>query len=391
MNDQFDQPNAPVTPDERISTAATAAAVRVLEGESAVSPETPTIAGVQAGAPKQQVDPVKNGILKLIHHSHSGRLKPHEHTSYIPLALMVLLVGFLLVSFSVQSFVQADPRDPQYGSIGLTGQMPTKPPSQAATIDTPKNGQRFPTSPITISGTCPSAVLVEVYKNNIFAGSAPCETDGTFSLQIDLLYGQNTLTAQVYDVLNQAGPVSNIVTIFYDATPPLAASLNFLNFGASQLLLNTDSVYRGTFPEQVLNVPISILGGAAPFAVNVQWGDSTNKVIPRSDNTVFNASHTYKKAGTYKVTFQATDGQQQVAFLTVAAIVNGQPAVLNTSNSQGSGKALNKLLVLWPLYAILITLVSSFWLGERHEKKVLGRVIAMQQNPTLGATPRPTV
>jgi hypothetical protein len=136
-----------------------------------------------------------------------------------------------------------------------------------------------------------------------------------------------------------------------------------------------------------LNVPISILGGAAPFAVNVQWGDSTNKVIPRSDNTVFNTTHVYQKAGTYKITFQASDAQQQVAFLTVAAVVNGQPAVLSTTNSQGSKKALNKLLVLWPLYAVLATLVFSFWLGEQREKKILGKIIAIQQNPTLGVAP----
>lgn len=322
---------------------------------------------------------------------HSGRLRPHEHTSYIPLIAMVLMVGVVLGTFTIQAIVSADSPGPQAGSIGLTGSVPIKPPTQAATIDIPKNQQRYSASPINVSGTCPTATFVEIYKNNIFAGSTVCEGAGTYSVQIDLLYGQNILTAQVYDVLNQAGPISAPTTIFYDATPPIAAALNFLNFGASQLLLNSDAVYRGTFPGQTLNVPISILGGAPPFAINVQWGDATNNVIPRSDNSVFNATHIYQKAGTYKITIQATDAQQQVAFLSVAAIVNGQPAVLSTANSQGSKKAMNKLLVLWPVYAILITLVSSFWFGERHEKKVLGRVMAMQQNPSLGVTQHPTV
>jgi hypothetical protein len=326
--------------------------------------------------------------LKLIEHSHSGRLRPTEHTSFVSLYLIIFAVGMLMVGVSIKAAsVSAASPGPQAGSIGLTGKVPTKPPSQAATISAPSNQQHFGISPITVTGTCPSGTLVELYKNNIFAGSVSCEASGTYTTLIDLLYGQNILTAQVYDILNQAGPASASTTVFYDASAPIAASLNILNFGASQLLLNSDAVYRGTFPGQTLSVPISILGGAAPFAVNVQWGDSNNNVIPRSDNSVFNATHIYQKAGTYKITFQASDAQQQVAFLTVAAVVNGQPIVLSTANSQGSKKSLNKLIVLWPLFAILITLVSSFWLGERHEKKILSKVIAMQQNPTLGVNP----
>lgn len=327
---------------------------------------------------------------RISHHTHSGRFRPHEHTSYIPLLLMTLVVGVMMAGLSIRAYVAADSPGPQAGSIGLTGTVPTKPPSVAATIDIPKSQQHFAISPITVSGTCPTGTLVEVYKNNIFAGSAPCDSKGNYSMQIDLLYGQNSLTAQVYDVLNQAGPVSAAVIVFYDASQPFAASLALLNFGASQLLLNTDAVYRGVFPGQTMNVPISIIGGAAPFALNVQWGDANNKVIPRSDNAVFNASHAYQKAGVYKITFQASDAQQQVAFLSVAAIVNGQPAVVAGAGSNSQKKTLNKLLVLWPLYAIAATLVVSFWFGELREKKIMTKLYAVRLNPSLGGRPRTT-
>jgi hypothetical protein len=328
--------------------------------------------------------------LKISHRAHSGRLRPHEHTSYIPLIVMIVLVGCMLFALSVKAYVIAGSPGPQAGSIGLTGTVPTKPPSQAATIALPHDQQHFGISPITVSGTCPSGTLVEIYKNNIFAGSVGCDASGNYAIQVDLLYGKNTLTAQVYDVLNQAGPVSTPVTVYYDAAQPIAASLKLLNFGAGQLLLYTDAVYRGTFPNQTMNVPITIIGGAAPFAINVQWGDSSNKVIPRGDNSVFNASHAYQKAGTYKITFQATDAQQQVAFLSVAAIINGQPAVIAGTDSSGSKKTLNKLLVLWPVYAIAATMVLSFWAGERREKKIMQKMYAFQQNPTLGAAPHLT-
>ncbi len=324
--------------------------------------------------------------LKISEHEHSGRLRPHEHTSYIPLFIMILVVGLLLLGFSLSSYVSAGPRDPQAGSIGITGTMPAKPPTVAATITTPQNQQHFSFSPVKVAGTCPTSTLVEIFKNNIFGGSVQCDDAGNYSLDVDLLYGQNILIAQVYDTLNQAGPQSNPVTIYYDASLPSISSLSFLNFGGGQLLLSSDAVYRGTFPGDTLNVPLTIIGGVGPYAVNVQWGDSSNKVVPRSDNSVFNMQHVYKKAGNYKVTFQVTDSQQQTAFLTVAVVVNGQPAIygnIGVSDSSPTSK-LNKLLVLWPLFAIIATMVISFWVGERHEKHVLGKTIQELQNPTLG-------
>lgn len=305
--------------------------------------------------------------LKLSHHKHSGKLRPHEYTSYGPLALLLVAVGLALLSATVTA---ATPYDgPESGSVGITGTMPGPAPTVAATITSPKQNQHFTNTPISVSGTCPKDTLVEVYKNDIFAGSVECSSNGTYSFEIDLLIGKNVLIARVYDALNQAGPDSNAVTVFYDALPAQGAGIKPLSFGGSQLLLNTDAVYRGVFPEKLLNVPIDILGGVPPYAVNIQWGDSTNKVISRNDNQTFTASHTYHKAGTYQISIQASDSQGRVAFLQVAAIVNGQPAVVAATTS--TKNTVNKLLVLWPLYTMAATIVISFWLGERREKHIL--------------------
>src|SRR5690348_6906480 len=189
--------------------------------------------------------------------------------------------------------------------------MPGPPPKTGAVITAPQDGQHITTSPVAVSGTCPDDTIVEIYKNDIFAGSGPC-TQGGFSFDIDLLVGKNTLVARDYDALNQAGPDSAAVNVFYDVLPAQAALLAPLNFGGSQLLLNTNAVYRGVFPQQMLNIPLSIIGGVPPYAVNVQWGDSTNKVVPRNDNLTFNVDHAYTKAGTYQVTFQGSDSQGRV-------------------------------------------------------------------------------
>lgn len=300
-------------------------------------------------------------------HHHSGRLRPHEYTSYAPLALLLVIVGLILCVCTVS----AQRPGPDAKSVGLSGTMPGKPPTKGAVITSPRNGARTPTSPLTVEGTCPAGLLVEIYKNDIFAGSTMCGEDGRFKLQIDLLFGENRLIARVFDALNQPGPDSPIVTIFYDAVPEAGAPLSGISFNGTQMLLNTDAVFRGSFPGEQMAMPLTIVGGVAPFAVNVQWGDSKNNVIPRNDNMTFNATHTYTKAGVYQITVQATDSQGRVAFITVAAIINGEKAAALAPIE--SDKPLNKFLVLWPFYVTAVAMVISFWLGERREKHVLER------------------
>ena len=179
--------------------------------------------------------------------------------------------------------------------------MPGKAPTVAAVIKTPTDGQHSSISPITVSGTCPETTLVEIFKNDIFGGSTVCSSTGTFSIDLDMLIGKNTLVAKVYDALNQPGPDSNIVTVYYDALPTQAAPLTSLDFGGAQLVLSTDAVFRGVFPDKEMNLPLTVLGGTASFAISIQWGDSTNSVISRNDNQTFNTVHTYKKAGTYQI------------------------------------------------------------------------------------------
>lgn len=315
---------------------------------------------------------LKDKNKKLAHRNNSGRLRPHEHTSYLPLCLLLLVVGLALSGFTAY----ASHPGPEAGSIGLTGIVPGKAPTVAATITTPSHQQHFTTSPIEVSGSCSANTLVEIFKNDIFAGSTSCSPAGIYALNIDLLIGQNTIIARVYDALNQPGPDSNSITVFYDVLPHQSGPLTDFSFTNSQLLLNTDAVFRGTFPGQELSMPIDIIGGTAPYALNVQWGDTTNKVIPRNDNIGFSATHTYTKPGTYQATLQASDAIGHVGFLTVAVIVNGQPitATGDTSINPVSAGTMAELLTLWPLYASAIGIVGSFWIGERRERYILSRV-----------------
>jgi hypothetical protein len=311
--------------------------------------------------------------LKISHHKHSGRYRPHEYTSYLPLFVLLVVAGTALMV----STVYAVHPPPQAGSVGLNGIMPGPAPTIAAVITSPSNGQHFSVSPITVTGTCPKTTLIEIYKSDIFAGSTPCDDNGAFSLSVDLLVGQNALIARVYNALNEPGPDSATVTVFYDALPPQASPITPLSLGGPQLLLTTDAVYRGTFPGQEMTIPIGIIGGIAPYAINVQWGDGSNDIIPRNNNITFRTGHTYKKPGTYEIILQGSDSQGKKAYLQVVTVVNGQPAVSGaTTPEKGS---VNKLIVLWPLWIVIVVAVICFWLGERREKQVLkGRGLLLQ-------------
>lgn len=315
--------------------------------------------------------------LKLSPHTHTGRRRPHEHTSYTALALLLFAVGIALSFYTAHAASLSWTRPlPASGSIGITGVMPGKPPTIAATIGPPADGQHFTSSPVTLSGTCPKDTLVEIFRNDIFAGSTVCDDNGKYTIEVDLLSGANAFIARVYDALNQAGPDSNKITVYFDFNAPIAKGATSLDAGAAPMVLITDAVYRGVFPNQPMSMPISILGGVPPYAINVLWGDTKNDLTSRADNQTFTVPHTYQKAGIYQIALQATDKQGRVAFLTVAAIVNGQPDVATTTGSGQSGSGSSnaivaQLLALWPLYTAAVAMVISFWLGEKREMHTL--------------------
>lgn len=279
--------------------------------------------------------------------------------------LTVLIAGAACAP--ARAITQLDPiqiENPKSGSYGLEATKKQPPPTTGITITSPGNGANFSTQPITVAGICPTGLLVQIYDNGVFAGATMCK-NGSFSLQISLFSGQNDLTGLDFDDLDQAGPDSNTITVYFNNT-------SFTAFGA---LISLTSPYgrRAVDPGSTLNWPIILSGGSGPYAFSIDWGDGKTPDL-KSEAVAGNItlSHAYERPGVYNVTIKVTDHNGVSAFLQVVAIVNGDSNAAATSNNITTTKTITR--VLWiPALATLLLLVPAYWLGRRSELVSLRR------------------
>lgn len=279
----------------------------------------------------------------------------------------ILVLAVLLAAFTGVVFKQSVFAAEENGSVGLEGKISSAPPAVGASITLPRDGTTTTTLPITVSGICPTGLLVKIFKNNVFAGSTQCN-NGSFSLQIDLFSGRNELVARVYDDLDQAGPDSNMVVVNFPFTGTSAGAQN-------RISLTTNFAKRGANPGQNLVWPITLSGGIGPYAITVDWGDGKPAdVISRQFAGNFDISHVYESSGIYNVVIRATDSNGNLAFLQVVGIANG-PISQNLSDASKSDAAAKvKTKILWQPAAITLPLLfTSFWLGKKYGIFVLRR------------------
>ncbi len=275
------------------------------------------------------------------------------------LAGMCLLAVLLCVHPVYAAINQIPTPEPKPGSYGLEATKKKAPPTTGATITTPGNGASFATSPITVSGICQNDLLVQVYNNGVMVGSTMCK-GGSFSVQVSLFAGTNELTAIVYDEIDQAGPVSNSVTVNYTDT-------SFTAFGA---LITLTSSYgrRSAAAGSELSWPLQLSGGTGPYAFSIDWGDgSAAELKSQALAGLVTISHTYKKAGIYQVNIKVTDVNGVSAFLQVIAVANGKvDSTTAASTSKDAPTVITKVIWIPALIALLL-LIPTYWIGRRSQ------------------------
>lgn len=248
--------------------------------------------------------------------------------------------------------------DPKPGGFGLEATKSQPPPTQGATITTPGNGAGFTSSPIGVSGICPSGLLVQVYNNNVMVGAVMCE-NGSFSLEVSLFAGTNELKAVVFDDLEQAGPESNTTTVNYTDT-------RFTAFG-ELITLTSDYGRRSSPAGSQLSWPLLLSGGTGPYAFSIDWGDGSQaQLLSQSFAGPINIAYAYKRAGIYQVNIKTVDANGVSAFLQVIAVSSGQVDLSEKKDSAHSSAS--RLIVIWIPAAIAVAMLwPVYWLGRRSQ------------------------
>lgn len=272
---------------------------------------------------------------------------------YLALGLLVLLAP-----------VQALAATSQSGSVGVQGRVAAPPPSPAPTITVPSNGQSFSSLPITVSGFCVNNTTVEIYKNNVFAGSTPCQNN-SYRLQIDLFDGRNDLIAREYDDLNQAGPDSNTVTVNFSSPVPSLGP---------RVTLTSEFSKRGANPGSILNYPVTLSGGTGPYAISVDWGDKTKTdLFTQQVPGLLNLQHTYAQSGVYNIIIRATDANGNAAFLQIVGIGNGPIQKTGSTSANGIITSEKTKIIWWPILVLFVMMIIAFFIGRRQQLEAIRR------------------
>lgn len=276
----------------------------------------------------------------------------------IPTAIGICLLALIAFMTPAKALTPLPTPDPKPGSYGLEATKKQDPPTRGATITTPGNGASFSSSPITVSGICPTGLLVQVYNNGVMVGSVMCR-GGSFSLQVSLFAGDNELSASVFDDVDQTGPKSNTVRVTYRDT-------QFGAFG-EQITLTSSYGRRSAPAGDVLSWPLQLSGGTGPYAFSIDWGDGSEAELKsQAVAGLVTISHVYKKAGIYQVNIKVTDKNGVSAFLQVIAVSNGK--VDGSQSTEETPKDTTTTKVIWVPAAIsLAMLFPAFWLGRRSQ------------------------
>lgn len=338
---------------------------------------------------------ISSRLAHLNHRQHTGKRLPIHNTSYAALFFIITLTA-LFMFFARQQVANAIIQV-QQGNVQLSGVVNGPPPSVAATIDSPANNSHAQTAIITVSGDCTAGLIIEVYRNNVFAGSLYCGVSGSYTLPITLIPGSNHLIVRIRDSASQYGPDSNAINVFYDlpsnasggrkVSPGPNKNAYYNNGNGSQilpLLLSTNSVQPGVNSGDQIILKYQIIGGISPYALSVNWGDSSKPSLQSLKNKgSYKLSHIYKKPGQYTVLITASDSIDEQAVIQTVAVVNSSSKydqLATSCSSQNSNPScviqsaiLQNIDKIWPPLVGAVLMTFSFWLGERVVYERLGR------------------
>ncbi|HSW80204.1 MAG TPA: hypothetical protein VLG47_05500 [Candidatus Saccharimonadales bacterium] len=343
---------------------------------------------------------------KSAHYAAKARIKAarpvHRRIMLHPITVLFLLfAGVIIVGMTLKSSA---------ATYDVHGKVAAAALTDGAVITSPADGTNFTTATQSVSGTCPDNSYVKVYVNNTFAGVAWCNAQ-QFEVQISLYTGHNDLRAQDYNVTDDPGPTTPVISVTYtppappppppspppntitgSAGTPITVQGNDGSYSGSgnandsaPLLLTSDFHYQTFVTGSEFKWSVDLRGGVAPYTVHIDWGDSQHSTLVFKKAAVFWIQHTYTQGGYYKINIQSVDAVGTTRTVQLAALIKkaGDASIFSLQNNNGNGTSStatthswwhNWIWAAWPIYLILLLMATTFWLGERQEyKKLMNR------------------
>lgn len=305
---------------------------------------------------------------------------------------MKFLVTTGLVIVAVLAFMVSPVKAVDYN---VTATVPYDPPSIATSIHPTFNNLTVNNNQLVITGTCQvlnPAAIVSLWRQGSSIGSTICGAGGTFSIQVTLLEGANTLTPRTSNLNNLYGPDGAVITITLN-TPVVQPPQNSNNTSSdtnsnpasssptaqttiSNLVISAKEPFNLLNTDNQVSVEIIVDGGNAPYVIRLNWGDGTSETKEVSASGTYVFTHTYDKEAVYQVKASVTD---------VLGSTSSHEFIILSKNAAASGKKLEinqtpitqaKTGISVPLTVAAASLgagiigASMFILGQHHQLKL---------------------
>lgn len=343
---------------------------------------------------------IRSSLTYVAPHAHTGRRLSHKHTSHGVLLILLIVAGIILF-FSLATLDAAGIT--RNGQLTVNAVVPGLPPSSGAVITTPQAKSKVKNSLLQIAGTCPSGNITAIYNNGTFTGSTICTDQSLFQTTIQVTKGINTIQAQNYDNLNQAGPATDQIEISYEpevvdqpatlnTTADITIDLSIPDSPAPQptaqpcyedphgwstpsgLGMLIPCITRNVFVGEKLELPVNIAGGVGPYALSVDWGDADQPQLYSLQTSGWHTvSHVYKVPQIKGISLRLADSKGLSYQMESVVEVNGSvttPSLTEESHSSQPIEVIKDVLTsTWfeatvPIYWAAVTLFAGFWVGD---------------------------
>lgn len=226
----------------------------------------------------------------------------------------------------------------------------------------------------TVRGTViPYSYVVSTFHSAPHVCSTYADSDGNWSCTLD-----ESLDEGLHQVNITAKALSGKIynyPVFQIYTTKNIAPLQPTYKTNKPFTINHTYKYKVYTTDKTSTWNLSLSGGKAPYAVTVLWGDGGSSTVVRSNTNSFDIDHTYRLSGKlnyeYTINIKAVDSVDTVANLQLSALVthNGARPGIVKINFYNSMLNFVKQWVwlIWPTYAVVLLMTTSFWLGEREE------------------------